>query len=154
MTEKREKADRRFQDIKAMYDNGMTISEIGRHYGISKQRVSQLFHERNIVLRSSIPDSEIVRIADPELVSKAFGIAYWTARSRLKKLGYTFARKPHPRHKWSKERIEALWKDYESGLTQKQLGEKHGVHQTIISYILRREGFPTRLRGRKKGANV
>lgn len=37
---------KRNDEINALYKNGVTISEIGRKYGISRQRVFQIIHNR------------------------------------------------------------------------------------------------------------
>jgi len=45
-------SDDQIQEMKALYENGMTLTEVGEKFDISKQRVEQIFKKAGIQIRS------------------------------------------------------------------------------------------------------
>lgn len=134
----------RFDDMCKMRSEGKTINEIASHYGISKQRVSQLFREHNMPLRLDATNEEILSSVDNlETLANQYGIKTESLIARAKRLGVSFPRKQNKRYKWPKERVMEMYRDYEGGMTQAEIGAKYGIHQTQVSYAFAEYGLKT-----------
>lgn len=149
----------RFKAMVKMRDEGKSILEIAAHFEISKQRVSELFISHNIPLRQNalpshakIPDSEIIRIANPEKIAETHHITLAHARLRMKRLGLTYRTKKQKKYaKFSKQMVADMYKEYEKGLTQKEVAEKFELTQSGVSSLFRRFEFKTRKNGWPEG---
>jgi len=142
--------NKRFQDMCQMRDDGKTINEIAAHYGITKQRVSQIFRSHDKPLKRRVSDGDILT-GTPEIVAQRYGLKTVSIVARMKKLGITFPHKPYTRSIWPIERVMTLYEDYLAGMTQEQIACKYGIHQTTVSTVFRRNGLKTNGRGGLKG---
>lgn len=142
--------NKRFQDMCRMRDDGKTIIEIAARYGITKQRVSQIFREHDKPLLRRVSDNEILT-GTPEMVARRVGFKVESVVARMKKLGITFPHKPYTRSIWPIERVMPMYEDYLAGMTQEQIACKYDIHQTTVSTVFRRNGLKTNGRGWLKG---
>jgi transposase len=150
MSQKR--LDQRFNEMVEMREQGKSIIEIAKYYGISKQRVSELFNQHGMPLRVSLKNSDIKRLKDPEIIASTYKVTILHVKSRMRRLGLSYPKKQGRNTiKWTKEKVAVLYAEYENGLSQQQLGEKYKTSQTRISTLFLKYGFKTRQGGWPEG---
>lgn len=142
----------RFNDMVRMREEGKTIIEIAKHYGISKQRVSELFNKNGKPLRISIKNSDIRRLKDPEIIADTYNITVLHAKVRMRELGLSYPKKTGYRTaKWTRDKVQEMYDDYTSGLSQHQIAAKYHTSQSRISVLFIKYGFKTRKNGWPEG---
>lgn len=153
--QRRKAAQARALGMHELYKTGLTISEVGEQNGITKQRVSQLFHQFDLPLR---PKEKSIDLADVhqryqagtnlETLAAEVTLSKTHLYHRLRQNGYAM-RSSGRQTQWTRERVAALHTQYETGLTQAQVAEDHQVSQTFVSQLFRKYGFPTHTSGKR-----
>ena len=137
-----------------MRKDGHTITSIAKHFGISKQRVSEIFRLYNQPLRITATDDDIRAINNPERIADTFGISVLRARERMKRLGL-YKTQPHkgrpPFSIWTKDKVEPMYQDYQDGMTQANIAVKYGIKQSTVSMLFIKHGFRAHKGGWPKG---
>lgn len=141
----------RFDKMCLMRDNGKTIMEIAEHFGITKQRVSQIFRYHDMPLRVDVPTDVVIQIADPKILAEQYGFQVDSMKARLRRLGFVLPRQPYTRSIWPKEKVMEMYQDYEAGMTQTEIAVKYDTDQSEVSRLFIDWGLKTRGRGWAKG---
>lgn len=141
----------RFKQMLKLREEGQTVIQIAAHFGITRQRVSQIFRYYDMPLRISVPNEVARTIPDPSRLSLLYGFKISSMRTRLTRMGFKFPRQPYTRSIWTEDRVMAMYRDYEAGMTQVQIAEKYGIHQTGVSRLFTDWGLKTTPRGWPKG---
>lgn len=138
-------SDPRYPEMLKLRKKGLTLDRIGEHFHISKQRVSQIFRHNENPIRPERDDAELMALGDIHKIAARYQIHLSTAKKYAKRLGIPFPGGKTGRPlEWTRERVEVLHADYMTGLSQRKVGDKHGVEQTLISRLFRKYGLQTR----------
>ena len=140
--------EERFLEMVAARNEGLSGSEIAREFGVSRQRVSELFKKHGIALKVTITDEDIKRIGDADKIANTYNITINHARSRMRQLGLFISQRPGVKwSKWTRELVLPMHDEYMNGSSQKEIGIKYGIAQNTVSMLFKRYGLETNKRG-------
>lgn len=143
-----------------LYDNGMTLADVGKLYGVSRQRIYQIFEHsdgwerqryhrtdtvrmvrvftdagmsiRDIAERLDMSPGYVAQICADEKISNTHGVRQRKTTSHL--------------------RAQEMHRLSEAGYTQKQIGDIYGIGQNAVSAFMRAYGFHLRERQKDTAA--
>jgi len=142
-------------EIKSEYQSDMSQRELAEKYGVSRETIRNRLREAGVQTRKrggnkiELPVEQIKSecesgMTQRELVVK-YGVSRDTIRNRLIEAGV------QTRNGGGFNKIELpmeqIKSEYESGMTQRELGKKYGVASNTIRNRLLKEGVQTRKRG-------
>lgn len=159
-------ADRaRLAEMRRLYEaEGRTLAEVGKAFGVTRQRVQQLFIKAGVRRRyrryvnENVPAAvlaEMRRLYEDELfsiekVARRFGISPGASRQRLIKAGVRTFKQKYPKRQIEAETLQALY--VRKRLSLASIEATIGVGRNIVYRELARHGIPTRPRGFQKAA--
>ena len=135
------------QELKQLSDTtSMTLEELGRHFGVSRERIRQLLdkmgitkrggHARMIVRKQTVLDEFLFRgDGNAHAVAAEFGLAVHEVQKTLKEAGLTYMRK-----KRDKVKAVVYIAEYQAGATIQEIADKHGVTTNSLYAPLRKAG--------------
>jgi len=145
----------------SLYGDGWTLERVGRHMGISKQRVSQLLHREGVAMRPyggknkkvlALTDAEICNAAragvQPQALASAMGCSIATIYVRLSAARVQW----HPRKSCRDLPVDRMQQDYAAGAGCIEIARRYGCSTMGAYYALRRVGTAFRHSGPKPAA--
>jgi len=134
-------------------DEGLSLAEVGKRFGVSRQRVHQEFVKAGIKTRG-----RVLKSLDRKVLHRLYVVTRLSISETAKKLGVSsgvverelerhgIERRTNNRLEFDRELIERLY--VKQGLSQIETGKRLGVHARIVMRELRRYGITLRHAGR------
>jgi len=144
------------QQVIELYQSGLSIGDIYKQLKMGKNTVHRILKRNNIERRSTggqyklSPDQQkqLVALYEQGVHMKClcdkFNCAPITARTIVKRMGGSIARKGCQKHVWTEEDIQNIVTAYGDGKSQTAIANLYGVSQTTISTILIKNGITNR----------
>ena len=146
-------ASTRNQELIQAYQAGMTMAQLGEKFGITRQRVSQIFKKHGIYVAPSRrgrkptdPETtkkyvaEAVKLGSKTKAAELFGVSPDTIGRALRKSGIKLSV-----GKFSDEKVKAdIIRRYESGERLREIGESYGTRAQHVNTLLRKWGVEAR----------
>lgn len=138
----------RTHDMYAYYCEGHSLLEVAERWGVSKQRVHQIFERYGLKMRQPYQPIRLKCSNLDEIYSRyqageriddlaqEYGLSSVHIYHLLRKNAY-----PLQALKGSEERVAEMYRDYQDGLTHRQIAEKHNISQGYVSALFRKFGF-------------
>ncbi len=155
------------EDIVKRYQAGESLAQIGRSFGAKYETIGKYLIKWGIEIQTPIkrkvtPAQETdicLRYAQGEsvrLLAKEFDISVFTIRDIVKSNGGEVNPRGQQYRRFTADEIETMRQMTIQGYSQHAIGEALGVHQVIVSRVMRENGIePTRLgilKGEKHGS--
>ena len=142
----------------AVYQDGATLEEVGKRYGITRERVRQLFKKAGLKTRSRQETLELKRRRDPTVAEM---YALYEQGATLKEVGPQFGRSAERvgelfekagLKRRSRERpVQEMHTLYKDGATLDEVGERFGISGSQVCHLFKKAGLKTRGRGERGG---
>lgn len=146
--------------MRRLYDGGATLAEVGRAFGVSKQRVHQMFDDHGIPRRKPRPPNtpspyteQLAAMAaryesgaTMQEVGREFGATAGTVRRLFVKHGIP-RRTGGGGPAMPAERLRAMRDYYQDGHSLEETAARFGVSAMSVLRLFRRRGVPLRKSG-------
>jgi hypothetical protein len=142
-------AQERTQEMLNEYEAGTSMAEIGEKFGITKQRVSQIFKKRGIYIapsrrgRRAVDQettqkyvAEAIKLGSKSQAAKTFGVSPDTIARALRRAGVKIST-----GKFTGEKVKAdIISRYHSGEGLREIAEVYGTKAQHVNSLLRKWG--------------
>ncbi len=139
----------RDQEVIAMYQTGATMAEIGQKFGITRQRVSQIFKRFGVVVpparrgRRPVDEAttqkyvaEAVKLGSKSQAALSFGVSPDTIARALRRAGVKISK-----GKFTDDNVKAdIIKRYHAGERLREIAESYGTRAQHVNSLLRKWG--------------
>lgn len=137
------------EKYRACAEKGMTQAETARHLGVSKEAVRQAANRHGIEFECGryvkYDAGQIVELveagASTQQIASFLDCSRWAASRIAKSCGVT----PRHGHALPKSTVDEVIRLHDLCMTQKQIADRVGMHQTQVSEILRKNGIRSQL---------
>lgn len=138
----------RFNHSQAIADvmSGMTMSEVGRRHGVSRERIRQIVRKANVTPRCGRDNRQALRDQVTELVLEGLDDAAVAARLGLTVLGVASDRRSvglseagHFEH-----RLDAIRSGVEAGCSIRQIALRLGIRPTTLQTQAKNHGLSSK----------
>jgi len=156
-------AQERAQDLINEYQAGASMAQIGERFGITKQRVSQIFKKHGVYIapsrrgRRAVDQettqkyvAEAIRLGSKSEAAKTFGVSPDTISRALRRAGVKVST-----GRFTDEEVKAdIISKYHSGERLREIGEVYGIRAQHVNSLLRKWGVEAKRAALwKKGAS-
>jgi DNA-directed RNA polymerase sigma subunit (sigma70/sigma32) len=149
----------RVQEMYALYQDGATLNKVGERYGVTRERVRQLFNKAGLATRSRREASERNRTPGPPVVEmyalheqgatlKEVGKQFGLSGSHV---GYLFKKADLQRQPRRGRPVQEMHTLYKQGTTLKEVGEQFGLSASQVSRLFKKAGLQRRAPGARVG---
>jgi Mor family transcriptional regulator len=142
-------AQGRNQELIDAYKSGMTMAELGQKFGITRQRVSQIFKRHGVYVAPSRRGrkpvdqettqkyvAEAVKFGSKVKAAETFGVSPDTIGRALRRAGVSLKV-----GKFSDEKVKGdIIRRYESGERLREIAESYGTRAQHVNTLLRKWG--------------
>lgn len=150
------------QEMYRHYQEGATMGEVAKKFGISLTYVSQLFKKAGLKARTPVPGLNVYPVQEMyrayragvslDEVGDRFGVPASTVSQLFGRAGFKpFRREQHPPSKLktgaSASHVQDMYVLYEQGATLQEIGYRFGVTREYVRQLFKAAGLKTRPRG-------